>query len=69
MQGLLDTLILSTFSLAQTQSVNVKMDIRPYDVAGLDPNNFNFNFGIVSPGAVCQSNTPRRGQAVLRITF
>jgi hypothetical protein len=46
-----------------------KMDNNPYDVAGLDPNNTNYNFGIVSPGAVCQGNTPRRGQAVLRITF
>jgi hypothetical protein len=45
------------------------MDNDPYHVAGLDPNNTNFNFGIVSPGAVCQGNTPRRGQAVLRITF
>ncbi|MCU1308063.1 MAG: Oar protein [Acidobacteriaceae bacterium] len=41
----------------------------PHDVSGLDPNNTNFTFGIVSPGAVCQGNTPRRGQAVLRITF
>jgi len=40
-----------------------------YDVSGLDPNNTNFNFGIVSAGAVCQGNTPRRGQSVLRITF
>jgi hypothetical protein len=40
-----------------------------YDVSGLDPNNTNFTFGIVSPGVVCQGNTPRRGQAVLRITF
>src|SRR5438105_2252698 len=46
-----------------------KMDNSPYDVAGLDPNNINFNFGIVSPGAVCQGNTPRRGQAVFKITF
>jgi hypothetical protein len=45
------------------------MDNDPYDVSGLDPNNTNFNFGIVSPGTVCQGNTPRRGQAVLRITF
>jgi hypothetical protein len=46
-----------------------KMDNNPYDVAGLDPNNTNFNFGIVSPGAVCQGNTPRRGQAFFKITF
>lgn len=45
------------------------MDNNPYDVAGLDPNNTNFNFGIVSPGAVCQGNTPRRGQAFFRVTF
>jgi hypothetical protein len=45
------------------------MDNSPYDVAGLDPNNTNFNFGIVSPGAVCQGNTPRRGQVFLKITF
>jgi len=46
-----------------------KMDNSPYDVAGLDPNNSNFNFGIVSPGAVCQGNTARRGQAFFKITF
>ena len=40
-----------------------------YDVSGLDPNNTNFTFGIVSCGAVCQGNTPRRGQAVFKITF
>jgi hypothetical protein len=34
-----------------------------------DPNNTNFNFGIVSPGAACQGNTPRRGQAFFKITF
>jgi len=45
------------------------MDNDPYHVAGLDPNNTNFNFGIVSPGAVCQGNTPRRGQAFFKITF
>ncbi len=45
------------------------MNNDPYDVSGLDPNNTDFSFGIVSPGAVCQGNTPRRGQAVLRITF
>jgi len=45
------------------------MDNDPYHVSGLDPNNTDFNFGIVSAGAVCQGNTPRRGQAVLRITF
>jgi hypothetical protein len=46
-----------------------KMDNNPYDVAGLDPNNTNFNFGIVSAGTVCQGNTPRRGQAFFKITF
>ena len=46
-----------------------KMDNNAYDVAGLDPNNTNFNFGIVSPGAVCQGNTPRRGQAFFKMTF
>ena len=46
-----------------------KMDNSPYDVAGLDPNNTNFNFGIVSPGSVCQGNLPRRGQAFFKITF
>ena len=46
-----------------------KMDNSPYDVAGLDPRNINFNFGIVSPGAVCQGNIPRRGQAFFKITF
>ena len=46
-----------------------RMDNSPYDVAGLDPNNTNFNFGIVSPGVVCQGNTPRRGQAFFKITF
>jgi hypothetical protein len=46
-----------------------RMDNSPYDVAGLDPNNTNFNFGIVSPGAVCQGNTPRRGQAFFKVTF
>jgi hypothetical protein len=45
------------------------VDSDPYHVSGLDPNNTNFNFGIVSPGTACQGNTPRRGQAVLRITF
>lgn len=45
------------------------MDNDPYNVSGLDPNNTKFSFGIVSAGAVCQGNTPRRGQAVLRITF
>jgi len=45
------------------------MDNDPYHVSGLDPTNTNFNFGIVSPGKACQGNTPRRGQAVLRITF
>ena len=45
------------------------MDNSPYDVAGLDPNNINFNFGIVSSGVVCQDNTARRGQAVFEITF
>lgn len=45
------------------------MDASPNDVAGLDPNNTNFNFGIVSPGVVCQGNTPRRGQAFFKITF
>jgi len=38
-------------------------------VPGIDPSNTNFNFGIDSPGAVCQGNSPRRGQAVLKITF
>jgi hypothetical protein len=38
-----------------------RMDSNPYHVAGLDPNNTNFNFGIVSPGVVCQGNLPRRG--------
>jgi hypothetical protein len=46
-----------------------RMDSNPYHVAGLDPNNTNFNFGIVSPGVVCQGNLPRRGQAFLKITF
>ena len=46
-----------------------RMDSNPYHVAGLDPNNANFNFGIVSPGVVCQGNTPRRGQAFFKITF
>jgi hypothetical protein len=46
-----------------------RMDTSPYDVAGLDPNNTNFNFGIVSPGAVCQGNTPRRGQVFFKVTF
>ena len=45
------------------------MDNDPYHVSGLDPNNTNFNFGIVSPGALCQGNTPRRGQAFFKITF
>jgi Carboxypeptidase regulatory-like domain/TonB dependent receptor-like, beta-barrel len=45
------------------------MDNDPYHVSGLDPNNTDFNFGIVSAAVVCQGNTPRRGQAVLRITF
>jgi hypothetical protein len=26
-------------------------------------------FGIVSPGTVCQGNSPRRGQAFFKITF
>jgi len=46
-----------------------RMDNSPYDVAGLDPNNTNFNFGIVSAGTVCQGNMPRRGQAFFKITF
>jgi hypothetical protein len=46
-----------------------RMDNSPYDVPDLDPNNTNFNFGIVSPGAICQGNTPRRGQAFFKITF
>jgi hypothetical protein len=46
-----------------------QMDNNPYHVPGLDPNRTNLSFGIVSPGAVCQGNIPRRGQAVLRITF
>jgi hypothetical protein len=31
-----------------------KLESDPYNVPGLDPNDPNFNFGIVSPGAVCQ---------------
>jgi len=46
-----------------------QMDNNPFHVTGLDPNNTNFNFGIVSPGVVCQGNTPRRGQAFFKITF
>jgi hypothetical protein len=46
-----------------------QMDNNPYDAPGVNPNNPNVSFGIVSPGAVCQGNTPRRGQAVFRITF
>ena len=46
-----------------------KMNTDPYDVPGLDPNNPDFTFGIVSPGAVCQGNLPRRGQAFFKITF
>jgi len=46
-----------------------KMNTDPYDVPGLDPNNPDFTFGIVSAGAVCQGNTPRRGQAFFKITF
>ena len=45
------------------------MDNDPSHIPGLDPNNTNFNFGIVSPGAVCQGNLPRRGQAFFKITF
>jgi hypothetical protein len=30
-----------------------RMDDNPYDVAGLDPNNTKFTFGVVSPGALC----------------
>ena len=46
-----------------------QIDNDPFHVPGIDPYNTNFNFGVVSPGAVCQGNTPRRGQASLRITF
>jgi hypothetical protein len=46
-----------------------RTDTNPYHVAGLDPNNTDFNFGIVSPGIVCQGNLPRRGQAFFKITF
>jgi hypothetical protein len=46
-----------------------QMDNSSFDVPGLEPNNTNFNFGIVSPGAICQGNTPRRGQAFFKVTF
>jgi hypothetical protein len=46
-----------------------QMNTNPYDAPGVDPNNPNVSFGVVSPGVVCQGNTPRRGQAMFKITF